>query len=151
MKIRTLLLLLMICLLRHPLPAQTIRDTITNQKTSNHISVAGTGVFLVPPSQYRPSKSVNGFKKNDSLFISVWETKDQQLIEQSPEFEMPEQTNGVKIKTFQKIIVNGFKGAFITYQQEPTLIANAIIFGSSNFRVIVPGYFLPKARRQGKT
>jgi hypothetical protein len=141
MSIRFLWVVLFTLIFEFSALAQAIRDTITNHKTVNHLNITSTDIYLIPPPQYEYSTVLNGFKKDDSTFISVWETKNPKLLQEGPDLEIPKSFNGVKVKSFKKIIVNGYKGAFIIFQQNPSTIAYAIIFGSTSFKVVITGVF----------
>lgn len=119
--------------------------------TPNHILVKGTNIQIIPPKNYSQSTSFKGFQNPDdqTSMIMIVEIPGP-FNEVTKGFNIESlTTNGMKLISKNKVVINEFNGIIIDLEQEAnglTYSKNILIYGDEKSTTMINGVFLKEAK-----
>lgn len=122
-------------------------------KSSAHINIPGTRVFIIPPGGFKASTgSMKGFIKDETTtFLSVTEFKDHSFeseIQKNSAEKMGQQ--GLNVFVEQEKKVGPYKGRLMRIGDGNTSTVWQLVFGDDSFAVMVMGIYPPHDELSGK-
>ena len=130
---------------------ETNQEIISNKLTTEHISVAGTKVSLIPPVGFQKSVNFFGFQQNDNNSSIMVLEMPGSFSEISKAFTKSGfQTKGIELIDKKDITINDFSAVFIEAEQSAygiTFIKYILTFGTENSTIMING-MLPKSLRE---
>ncbi len=119
-------------------PPVEVLSVIVTHKTTSHLKVPNTNIYLVPPTKFKISNSFSGLEKNDSTIIICYELLDKEQIAKLSSLDKPvSEQSGIKVIEFKKILVNNSMGVYMLFQKDGRVNAYSLIFGDDTFRVMI--------------
>jgi hypothetical protein len=115
-----------------------INSDIKNSKTSKHINIPGTRLYVIPPAGFEVSKPFLGFKKGENSMIDVFDLVGGDFYTNAATFSKEEfEKKGAKVFDFKEIKVDGYPAKFIKVQGDGTAKSYQLVFGDSTFSTMV--------------
>src|ERR1700710_705897 len=103
----TCLLLLVSLLGCHQDPGANIHPRISNTRTSQHINIPGTRLFIVPPPNFAVATNFVGLQKNDKAVINVYDLVGGDFYTNAATFNKAEfEKKGIKVFEYKEFSVN---------------------------------------------
>lgn len=119
-------------------PVLTSAQNIATSKTSKHIRIPGTRVYLVPPAGFAVAKSFAGLQKGKDYVVMVNEVPDGNFYRDAASFTRKEFENaGMKVLEFVELKVNGYPAKRIVFQDNSKVRTLSMVLGDSTFSVML--------------
>jgi len=118
---------------------------INNELNESYVSIPATKVSLIPPEGFTPAINFNGFeqaKSNSSIMVVEISGP---FAETSIGFtEEGLKSRGITMRNKEDLIINGYKGVFITSEQfayGSTFSKYILAFGNDTSTIIINGMY----------
>ena len=139
MKYLFILYLLFASLLSH---GQTMPGEIKSVKTSAHVNIPGTRVFIVPPHGFTPSDELPAIQKGDNLMIQAIDLAGGNFYTNAASFNRASFENqGIKVLDYKELKVNDYPAKMILMQSPDGVKAYNLVFGDTTFSVSLLGIY----------
>lgn len=112
----------------------SIKSSVNNTKTSRHINIPSTNVFIIPPAGYVASAKLMGFQKSGDHAITVRDSIGDNIY--AYDFAEMKQTFaqlGAKTLEEKTVTVQQFPARYYLIQASPRTYSQLLIFGDSTF------------------
>jgi hypothetical protein len=135
----------LILLTTQSLSAQSINNFTA--ATPQHILIAGTNIYLIPPAGFAPSKTFKGFQNptNPSSMIMVLELP-APYSEMEKGFDKDKMAkSGMNVTSKEEINLNGTKGMLLEIEQEAnatTFSKTILVFENGNSTTMINGVYV---------
>lgn len=117
-----------------------IKSEIKNTKTSKHINIPGTRLYIIPPSDFKVASSFVGLQKNANSYVVVYDLVGGNFYTNGKTFNKEGfEQQGLKVFDYKEIKVNGYPAKFITLQGNALQKAYGLLFGDSTFSTMIMG------------
>jgi len=133
----------------------TLGQELTSQKTSNHIQIEGTNIFVIPPNSFEASSNFKGFQNpvDETAMIMIMEIPGpfSEVIKGFTSENLSEK--GMELKTISEINVADYNGRLIELDQAANgLIFSkyVLIYGDEKSSMLINGIFLQDSINIGK-
>ena len=115
-----------------------INDDIKNTKTSKHINIAGTRLYIIPPPNFKVASTFLGLQKGETSMFNIYDLVGGNINTNAATFSKAEfERQGAKVFDFKEIKVNGFPAKYIHMQGDATAKAYSIVFGDTTFTTMI--------------
>lgn len=115
-----------------------INVDIRNTKTSKHINIPGTRLYIIPPPNFNLSSGFIGLQKGEYSMVNIYDLVGGNINTNAATFNKVEfEKKGAKVFDFQEIKVNGYSAKFIHVQGDATAKAYELVFGDTTFTTMV--------------
>jgi len=115
-----------------------INSDIQNSKTSKHINIPGTRLYIIPPPGFIVSKTFLGLQKGENSMINIMDLIGGNFNTNTATFNKEEfEKKGAKVFDFKGINVNGYPAKFISVQGDATTKSYELVFGDTTFTAMV--------------
>lgn len=115
-----------------------INDNIKNTRTSKHINIPGTRVYIIPPPDFKVAATFHGLQKGESSMLNVYDLVGGNMHTNAATFSRAEfEKKGAKVFDFKEIKVNGFSAKYIHMQGDATAKAYSLVFGDTSFSTMI--------------
>lgn len=117
--------------------SEKILDTIDNEKTTRHVHIPGTRLYIVPPKDFTITSAPSGLQKNENTMIVITESKlggnfysDDKAISKE-ELEK----RGAKVLSHKEIILNGYPATYVFMTGDANV--HMLKFGDTTFMTML--------------
>jgi hypothetical protein len=115
-----------------------IRPEITNSKTSKHINIPGTRVYIIPPANFNVAGTFIGLQKGDNAMFNIYDLVGGNFYSNTATFSKAEfEQKGVKVFDYRDIKVNGYPAKYIFMQGDDATRTYGLIFGDTTFSTMI--------------
>jgi hypothetical protein len=115
-----------------------INDDIKNAKTSKHINIPGTRLYIIPPPNFKVASTFIGLQKGETSMFNIYDLVGGNINTNAATFSKAEfERRGAKVFDFKEIKVNSFPAKYIHMQGDATAKAYSIVFGDTTFTTMV--------------
>jgi hypothetical protein len=129
----------------------TINHNIQNSKTSKHINIPGTRLYIIPPASFTISQTPAGLRKGDNAGITVTDLVGGNYYTNAASFNRAGfDQRGIKTFDFQVIKVNGYPAKYVSLQGDADARMYWLVFGDSTFSTMVMGVYPARDATSGK-
>jgi len=129
---------------------QTIPTEIKSAKTSAHINMPRSKVFIVPPQGFTPSNDVSAIQNEDKAVIRVAENPDGNFYISTADFSRAAfEAKGIKILDYKELTINGYPAKMILTQSPDGTNVYTLAFGDTTFFVAVMGAYSSTDSKMG--
>ena len=119
----------------------TTEEFTANQKTSKHINIPGTRLFIVPPKGFKVSTATTGLEKDD-MVIQIFDLIGGNFYTNTNTFSKEAlEKGGVKVYQYRELKVNGFPAKYAMIEGEGNLKGINLVFGDTTFSTMVMAMF----------
>lgn len=126
-------------------------NAINTNKSTSHINVPGTRVFLVPPRGFKVSNRFKGIEMAHVTKIEVIDVTGGNFYRSTATFTRKElEQMGYTVLEFKALTVNGFPGKMTLLRGRASLRAYSLVFGDSTFSTTIVGTFDGRDRAAGE-
>ncbi len=118
---------------------------INNELNESYVSIPATKVSLIPPEGFTPAINFNGFeqaKNNSSIMVVEVSSPFDKISKGFTEEGL--KSRGITMRSKEDLIVNGYKGVFITSEQfayGSTFLKYILVFGNDTSTIIINGMY----------
>jgi hypothetical protein len=131
--------------------ADKIKYNVQNTKTTKHINIPGTRLFIIPPAGFTVSKTVTGLQKGEQSMINVMDLVGGNFYSNAANFSKAKfEQKGIQVFDYQEIKVNGFPAKYILMQGDPNAKVYSLVFGDSSFSTMIMAIYSPTDEATGK-
>ncbi|GAB2825091.1 hypothetical protein [Ferruginibacter profundus] len=128
-----------------------IKQVVSNSKTTKHINIPGTRLFVIPPVNFSVSKTFLGLQKGESSMLNVYDLVGGNFYTNTATFSKESfEKQGVKIFDYKEIKVDGYPAKYISMQGDPAAKAIALVFGDTTFSVMIMAAYPVNEELTGK-
>ena len=119
-----------------------INDNIQNSRTSKHVIIPGTRLYIIPPKDFLLSYSFLGFQKGTNTLINIIDLPGGNFYTNAATFNKSEFENkGARVFEYKEIKVNGYPAKYLYMQGDPTAKSYALVFGDTTFSASIMAVF----------
>ncbi|MBO9205137.1 MULTISPECIES: hypothetical protein [Niastella] len=119
-----------------------INTNIQNTKTTKHVNIPGTRLYMVPPANYTVSQTPAGLRKGETAGITVTDLVNGNYYTNAASFNKAGFVQrGIKTFEFQEIKVNGYPAKYVSLQGDANARMYWLVFGDSSFSTMVMGVY----------
>lgn len=112
-----------------------------NKKTSKHINIPGTRLFIIPPKGFNVSKSMSGLEKGD-IGIQVFDLIGGDFNTNAKTYSKEAfEASGVKVYEYKELKVNEYPAKYAVVEGENNLKGINLVFGDDSFSAMVIAMF----------
>lgn len=112
-----------------------------NKKTSKHINIPGTRLFIIPPKGFNVSKSMSGIEKGD-IGIQVIDLVGGDFNKNARTYSKEAfEAGGVKVYEYKELKVNEYPAKYAVVEGENNLKGINLVFGDTTFSTMVIAMF----------
>jgi hypothetical protein len=116
----------------------TINQDITNTKTSKHINIPGTRLYIIPPPNFKVASTFIGLQKGETSMFNIYDLVGGNINTNAATFTKAEfERQGAKVFDFKEIKVDGFPGKYIHMEGDASAEAYSIVFGDTTFTTMI--------------
>lgn len=128
-----------------------IKKEITNNKTSKHINIPGTRLYMIPPPGFTVAKTFIGLENGNLGMMNVYDLVGGNYNTNAATFSKEAfESKGLKVYDFQTITVNGFPCKYVSIQADATTTAHSLVFGDTTFSVMIMSSYVSANEEIGK-
>ncbi len=122
--------------------SKAISTEIDNKKTSEHINIPGTRLYIIPPRNFEVSKTFTGLQKGEGSMINVYELTGGNFYTNAANFNKAGfEKQGAKVFDYKELEVNGYPAKYISMQGDPQAKVYGLVFGDSTFSIMIMGVY----------
>ncbi len=115
-----------------------INPEISNTKTTRHISIPGTRLYIVPPPEFKIATNFLGLQGADNSLLNVYDLVGGNFYTNTATFSKAAfERQGARVFDYQEIIVNGYPAKFVSMQGDAATKAYALVFGDTTFSTMI--------------
>ena len=115
-----------------------INSDIRNVKTSKHINIPGTRLYIIPPPGFKIASTFTGLQKGETSMFNIIDLAGGNINTNASTFNKAEfEKKGIKVFDFREIKINGFAAKYIYLQGEANSKAYLVVFGDTTFTTMV--------------
>jgi hypothetical protein len=119
-----------------------INDNIVSSKTSKHVNIPGTRLYIVPPKDFVLSYSFIGFQKGENTLINIIDLVGGNFYTNAATFSKSEFENkGARVFDYKELKVNGYPAKYLFMQGDATAKSYALVFGDTTFSATIMAVF----------
>src|ERR1700749_2945507 len=90
-------------------PANTIKASINNKKTTAHINIPGTRVYIIPAAGFKPAISFTGIQKGAQSAINVYDLVGGDFYSNAAQFSKSDFLyRGIKVLDYRELTIDGY-------------------------------------------
>ncbi|WP_298513999.1 hypothetical protein [uncultured Kordia sp.] len=120
-----------------------------NKKTSKHINIPGTRLFIIPPKGFKVSKSMSGLEKDD-MGIQVFDLIGGDFYSNGKTYSKEALKNsGVKVYEYKEMKANNYPAKYSIIEGDNNLKVINLIFGDTTFCTMVMAVFPASDKHTG--
>ena len=128
-----------------------LMDEIKNSKTSNHINIPGTRVFIIPPTNFKVSTTFIGLQKSDKAIFNIYDLVDGNFYSNAATFNKESfEKQGIRVFEYKELKVNGYPAKYVSLQGEVTTKAYGLVFGDTTFSTMIMAVYPVTDETTGK-
>lgn len=132
-------------------PVDRINENIKNTKTTRHVNIPGTRLFLVAPVNFVQAKTFVGLQKGEAAALNVYDLVGGNYYTNAATFSKDAfEKRGAKILDYKEIKINGYPAKFIHVQGDPTTKTIALVFGDTTFSAMIMAIYQVNDETTGK-
>lgn len=134
-------------------PAVTgkINPNISNSKTSQHVNIPGTRLYMIPPAGFTVSQTPAGLQKAGNAAITVTDLVGGNYYTNAANFNKAGFIRrGIKTYDYQEIKVNGYPAKYVSLQGDANARMYWLVFGDTSFSTMVMGVYPQTDAATGK-
>lgn len=132
-------------------PGANIHLRISNTRTSQHMNIPGTRLFIVPPPNFSVATSFIGLQKNDKAVINVYDLVGGDFYTNAATFNKAEfEKKGIKVFEYKDFSVNGYPAKYIRVRGDASTEGYELVFGDSTFSTMVMAFYAPGDAATGR-
>jgi hypothetical protein len=131
-------LILFFLLLPLTVSGQSIDLDIKNTKTSKHINIPTTKLYIIPPPNFEVAETFVGLQKSESSVFAVQELVGGNFYTNAATFSRAEfERQGIIVSDYLEIKVNGYPAKYISMQKSLFTKTFALVFGDTTFSTMI--------------
>jgi hypothetical protein len=131
--------------------ADKIKANIQTSKTSKHINIPGTRLYIVPPQNFSVAKTFVGLQKGEKSLFNIYDLVGGNFYTNAATFSKAEfERQGARVFDYQEIKVNGYPAKYISMQGDPTTKGYALVFGDTTFSTMIMALYPVTDEATGK-
>lgn len=123
---------------------------ITSTKTSKHINIPGTRLFIIPPSGFTISKDIKALMKDNNTGITVTDIEGDDFYSDTTFNEREFEKEGITASNYQEFKLNNFSAKYLELDAAGNGHFIAILFGDATFSTLVMGVNLSSDNKAEK-
>jgi len=115
---------------------QTIPTEIKSVKTSAHVNIPGSRVFIIPPQGFTPSDELPAIQDGDNGMIEALDLVEGNFYTNAATFNRKSfEDKGIKVLDYSELKVDGYPGKMILAQTPDGAKVYNLVFGDTTFSV----------------
>lgn len=115
-----------------------IKPVIDNAKTSQHVNVPGTRLYIIPPPGFKTMTNFTGLQKGETSMVQVYDLVGGNFYKNAADFTKARfEKDGINVFDYQEIKVNGYPAKYIAMQSQPAAKTYAMVFGDTSFSTMI--------------
>ena len=115
-----------------------INDQINNTKTSKHINIPGTRLYIIPPPNFKVASTFIGLQKGETSMFNIYDLVGGNINTNAATFNKSEfEKQGAKVFDFREIKVNDFPARYIHMQGDAAAKSYSVVFGDTTFTTMI--------------
>ncbi len=131
---KTIIYVLLFCL---SLPVYGQMKDFSNARTSAHINIPGTRLFIIPPPAFKVAGSFIGLQ-NGECGIQIYDLVGGNYYTNGATFSKAAfEEKGIKVAEYGELNINGFPAKYATVQPNANFTQMNIVFGDTTFSVMI--------------
>lgn len=116
-------------------------DKVSVTKTSEHINIPGTKIFIIPPAGYTIAKSFVGLEKGYEAMIQFYDLVGGNFYTNSATFNPEEfKEKGLETTFYKKYMLNEYPAKYIVLKNNDDKQMN-LVFGDTTFSVLTLAFY----------
>jgi hypothetical protein len=115
-----------------------IKSDIKNSKTSKHINIPGTRLYIVPPAYFKVATTFTGLQKSDKAMLNITDLVGGNFYTNAATFSKEAfEKQGIRVFDYKDIKVNGYPAKYVSLQGDLTTKGYALVFGDTTFSTMI--------------
>lgn len=128
-----------------------IKSEIKNSKTSKHINIPGTRLYIIPPPNFKVATTFIGLQKGENSMLNIYDLVGGNFNTNAATFSKGEfERQGARVFDYKEIKVNGYPAKFIHMQGDASSKGYAIVFGDTTFSTMIMAAYPVTDENTGK-
>src|SRR5450755_4711587 len=123
-------------------PGTKILPEIKNTRTSHHVNIPGTRLYLIPPENFKVASTFLGLQKDAKTNLMVLDMTPGNFYTNAANFSKTEfEKKAVKVLEYKEVAVDGFPAKYIHAQNGTGDEEYSLVFGDSTFSTMLMAIF----------
>lgn len=124
---------------------------ITTTKSSKHLNIPGTRVFVIPPTGFTTSTSLPAIEKGNQGLLQAMDLVGGSFYTNAATFSKEKfEQKGVKVFEYKEFKLNNYPAKMVLIQGDPQTKMYNLVFGDSTFSTSVMGVFATNDNQTGE-
>lgn len=117
--------------------SKDIPSNVDNKKSSNHINVPNTKIFIIPPKEFKYSSDISGFELGRVAMIQVFNDFYKDKINTSQFNENKFNNKDADVIEYKEFNLNGYSAKFNHVHRDNKIDEYNLLFGDSTFSALL--------------
>ena len=114
------------------------RENIVSSKTTKHINIPGTHLFISQPNGFIVAPNFVGLKKGELGMIQIYDLVGGNYYTNAATFNPSKfESKGAKVFEFKEFTFNNYPAKFISIQDDPQTKSFSLVFGDTTFSSMI--------------
>ena len=128
-----------------------IKSEIKSSKTSKHINIPSTRLYIIPPPNFKVATTFIGLQKGENSMLNIYDLVGGNFNTNAATFSKTEfERQGARVFDYKEIKVNGYPAKFIHMQGDVSSKGYAIVFGDTTFSTMIMAVYPVTDENTGK-
>ncbi len=115
-----------------------VTNTQAQPKTTKHINIPGTRLYVIPPPAYKLAGSFIGLERDSTALVNVFDLVGGNFYTNAATYTREGfERKGVEVFHYEGTRIAGFPAKYIVMAGEPGFKVSGLVFGDSSFSVAV--------------
>lgn len=132
-------------------PKNKPTSDITNTKTTKHLNIPGTRVFVIPPAGFVTSTTLPAFEKGNQGLLQAMDVAGGNYYTNAATFSKEKfEQKGVEVLEYKEFKINSYPARMVLIQGDPQTKMYSLVLGDSTFSTSVMGVFATDDNQTGE-
>lgn len=115
-----------------------INAHIQSTKTSKHINIPGTRVYIIPPPDFTVAEAFVGLTKNGQSVFNIYDLPGGSFYTNAATFSREKfEGQGIHVFSYEELKVNSYPAKFIVMQGRQSTKTFGLVFGDATFSTMI--------------
>jgi hypothetical protein len=115
-----------------------LRAAVSNERSTSHVNIPGTRLYIVPPPGFTVSNRFAGLEKGANSMVTVMDLVGGNYYTNAKTFSKEKfASSGIEVFEYRELKVNGYRAKYVSMQGDPLTRTYALVFGDSTFSTMI--------------